>query len=806
MRVSDLAKEMGITTGEVLDKLRALKLKAKGPDQELNAAVLIVLKSALQKQPKSPPRKEEPVETISEQGSAKEEQIISKEKKEAKSKTAKKETLSKTAKTKLADKKKKPVQEKEKKKEKTTVTKKTAKKIKKEIVGMKKTVIKKTKVAERPKEIIKRPAREAEESVKDMKALQEPPVGAARQPQPSVVPLKESPKEQRVRIEEKQGLQKITAPGETPAAPQTLKELEVQLPISVKDLSVKMQQKPSVVLKHLMQMGIFAHINQSLDGELAEKILAGFGFSLSKVKTKEESMLSLHEVEEDEPGQLKPRSPVVTFMGHVDHGKTSLLDKIRKSKIVDQEHGGITQHMSAYSVRLPKGSITFLDTPGHEAFTAMRARGAHITDLVVLVIAADEGVMPQTEEAINHARAANVPLVVALNKIDKRNADPDRVKKELADHDLMPEDWGGKTIVVNVSATTGEGVDRLLEMILLEAELLELKANADRKASGIVVEARLSHGKGAVATVIVQNGTLHEGDAIVIGPYAGKIKAMFDDHQRPIKSAGPATPAEILGLSGVPEAGEVFYVLDNEKLAKEIAEGRQQRVKDEKMHSTQKITLEDLYSQIQEGKIKELNIIVKADVQGSVEALKEALVKLSTGEVKLNFIHSGVGVINASDVILAGASNAIILGFNVGMGPRAKEELEKVQVDVRNYRIIYDAINDIKNALEGLLEPRKKKISLGRVEVRNVFKLSKSGMVAGCFVTKGHITRKANVDVVRNGDVVFSGNLSSLKRFKDDVREVREGFECGITVDRFNDYQVGDIFEVYEIETIARKL
>ncbi len=584
-------------------------------------------------------------------------------------------------------------------------------------------------------------------------------------------------------------------------------ELELKIPISVKDFSVRIQQKTSLVLKKLMQMGVMCNINQNLDEDVVKRLAVDFGYFIIKMKTQEQQLIETHQKEEEDPSTLEFRAPVVTFMGHVDHGKTSLLDRIRKSQIVDSEHGGITQHIGAYSVRLPKGKITFLDTPGHEAFTAMRARGAHITDLVVLVVAADEGVMPQTEEAIDHARAADVPLVVAMNKIDRRNADPDRIKKELSEHGLNPEDWGGKTIVVGVSAVTGEGIDQLLEMILLEAEMLELKANRNKAASGIVVEAHLSRGKGAVASLIVQSGTLYVNDIIVVGSYYGKIKAMFDDQERPVREAGPSTPVEILGLPGVPEAGEQFYVIQDEKQAREIALMRSEQLKKEKlMASSKRVTLEDLYSQIQEGSIKELNVILKADVQGSVEALRDSLEKIPSNEVKVKFIHTGVGDVNASDVILAVASNAIIIAFHVGIGPKAADDLEKQPVDVRQYRIIYDAVNDVRKALEGMLAPKMKRRDLSQIDVRQVFKLSKSGIIAGCYVTKGKVTRKSNIEVIRNGEVIFSGTISTLKRFKDDVREVAEGYECGVSINGFTDFQPGDKLVTFEIETIARTL
>jgi len=594
-------------------------------------------------------------------------------------------------------------------------------------------------------------------------------------------------------------------PEEKPAGP--LLDIEMPIPISVKDFAVRVNQKMNVVLKKLLNMGVFANINQNLGEELVGKLANSFGFNVIKSKTQEEELIDVHQQQKDDPASLKPRAPVVTFMGHVDHGKTSLLDRIRSAKVADSEHGGITQHIGAYSVKSSNGgNITFLDTPGHEAFTAMRARGAHITDVVVLVVAADDGVMPQTQEAIDHARAANVPIVVALNKIDKKAADPDRVKKQLSELDLMSEDWGGKIGVVGVSALTGQGIDDLLERILLEAEILELRANPDKKALGIVIEAHMSKGKGAIASLIVQSGTLREGDAIVIGPLHGKIKALFDDHGRPVKEAGPSMPVEILGLSEVAAAGEIFYAVENEKRAKEIAEVRQEKLKNEKLSGTAKVSLEELYSQIQQGEIKELRVVIKGDVQGSLEALKESLGKIPSDEVKLRFIHVAVGDVNASDVVLAHASNAIIIAFQVGIDTKAAQELEKNPVDVREYRIIYDAVEDLRKALEGLLAPKLKRHFVGRAQVRNVFNLSSKGIVAGCYIEKGKIRNKIQAEVLRNGEVVHTGHISTLKRFKDDVKEVTEGFECGITVSHFDTIAVGDVIEAYDIESIARRL
>ncbi len=869
MRVADLAKELSITSDVILAKLKSLRLKAKDDSQELNKAVEIVLRSEFSKgtlagtspaksvkpvktkDVPAPTKKGSPVESRS-RSTAALEKVLPPERPESSTKVAR------TAKTKKdvpsAEESKRSKQRQPAIDTATTVTsksrragKETAEKIiqeeKVKPAPMETSIREKqaaAAVVEPPKEILPLPAL-------PRTILPTPPpitesVIAKAKPRVSAEPFvalkplvkkkkKSFGKDDREALKpgrreewsesqegdlsaetgtlENRSLSQSTLRGasmEKTVDLSNLPTLELKLPISVKDFSVRIDQKISAVLKQLMQMGILAHINQNLDGELVKKLALDFGYNVTKVKTEEQQLIEDHQLQEDDSALSTPRAPVVTFMGHVDHGKTSLLDRIRKSRVAEREHGGITQHIGAYSVQLPKGKITFLDTPGHEAFTAMRSRGAHITDLVVLVVAADEGIMPQTEEAINHARAAAVPIIVALNKMDKRTADPDRVKKQLASHDLNPEDWGGKTITVGVSALTGEGMDSLLEMILLEAELLELKANKDKRASGIVIDAHLSHGKGAVASLIVQSGTLRVQDLIVVGQYYGKVKALFDDLERPIKEAGPSTPVEILGLPGVPEAGESFYVVQDEKQAKEIALRRQDQLKDARFAANRRITLEDLYSQIQAGKIKELNVIIKADVQGSVEALRDSLEKIPSSEVKVRFIHTGAGDVSASDVILAVASNAIIICFHVDISPRATEELAKQPVDVRQYRIIYDAVNDVRKALEGLLEPRTRKRFMGRAEVRQIFNLSKSGKVAGCYVTKGKITRKSNVDVLRNGEVAHSSTISTLKRFKDDVREVAEGFECGISVAGFDKIEAGDILEAYELETITRTL
>ncbi|MFZ2937910.1 MAG: translation initiation factor IF-2 [Candidatus Omnitrophota bacterium] len=594
-------------------------------------------------------------------------------------------------------------------------------------------------------------------------------------------------------------------PPEVVVSAKELRELELKFPITVKDLAIRLQEKSSVLIKALMDMRVMAGINQALNEATVTIICEKFGFKIKHALAEEELALRVHQ-EIDSPEFLKPRSPIVTMMGHVDHGKTSLLDAIRKTKVVDSEHGGITQHIGAYRVHLSNGDITFLDTPGHEAFTAMRARGAKITDIVILVVAADDGIMPQTKEAIDHARAAGVSIIVAINKIDKPQAQVDQVKKQLSELELLAEDWGGKTITALVSAKTGQGIDNLLEMIILESQMLELKANPNRLAKGVIIDAKMSKGKGPVATLLIQNGTLHLNESIIVGSCYGKIRAMFNHLGQAVTEAPPAYPVEILGLSGMPAAGDQFFVIKDEKQAKELVEIRLEKERLLQIKNDKKISLEDLYSQIKEGKLKELKMIIKADVQGSLAAIKDTIAKINISEIKLDIIHEGVGNINPSDIILAVASNALVLGFNVAQDERAKELSAKEGVDVRLYNIIYELANDIKQAVEGMLEPRLKKVFLGKVEVRKVFKLSRSGTVAGCFVVKGKINRQAVINLVRNGELTFEGKIGNLKRFKDDVREVAEGFECGITLAGFDNLQEGDIIEAYDIEKIARKL
>ena len=579
--------------------------------------------------------------------------------------------------------------------------------------------------------------------------------------------------------------------------------IEIGDSITVKELAEKLNKPSNDVIRTLIFSGVMAAINQEIDFATAEKVCAEYNVLVEK---KEESQeLEVLEIEEDDEENLVKRPPIVTVMGHVDHGKTSLLDCIRKSKVTDTEAGGITQHIGAYTITINGEEITFLDTPGHEAFTAMRARGAQVTDIVILVVAADDGIMPQTKEAIDHCKAAGVPIVVAINKIDKPGANPDRVKQELAEQGLLVESWGGDVISEEVSAKQNLNIDKLLEMVLLSAEMLELKANPNRRAVGTVIEAKLDKGRGAVASLLVQNGTLHVGDSILVGSTYGRIRAMFDDTGKKIKSAGPSIPVEVLGLSEVPEAGDRFNQVKDEKTARNMAESRKEKLKAESLMANHRVSLEDLYNQIKEGKVKELAIIVKADVQGSVEAIKQSLEKLSTDDVKVRVIHGAVGAITETDVTLATASNAIVIGFNVRPDSNASAQADKDGVDIKTYRIIYDAIEDIKSAMIGMLDPEYKEVVLGTAEVRETYKISNVGTIAGCYVQSGKLRRNAEVRVIREGIVIFESTLSSLKRFKDDAKEVAAGYECGLSIDKFNDIKEGDTIECFVMEAVQRK-
>lgn len=580
--------------------------------------------------------------------------------------------------------------------------------------------------------------------------------------------------------------------------------IEIGDTITVKELCEKLGKPANDVIKNLIFLGVMAGVNQEIDFATAEKLCEKYEVLVEK----KENEVELEAFEEDTDvveENLVKRPPIVTIMGHVDHGKTSLLDAIRHAKVTASEAGGITQHIGAYTVSLNGEKITFLDTPGHEAFTAMRARGAQVTDIVILVVAADDGIMPQTKEAINHCKAANVPMIVAINKIDRPGANIDRVKQELTEHGLVSEDWGGDTICVPVSAKTGENLESLLEMVLLTAEMQELTADPNRKAKGTVIEAKLDKGRGSVASLLIQNGTLNVGDSILVGSTYGRIRAMFDDGGKKIKSAGPSIPVEILGLSEVPAAGDRFIVCKDEKTARNMAELRKQKIKADSHQASNRVSLEDLYSQIQEGKVKELAIVVKADVQGSVEAIRQSLEKLSTDDVKVRVIHGAVGAITETDVTLAAASNALVIGFNVRPDGNATVQAEKENIEIKTYRIIYDAIEDVKSAMIGMLEPEYKEVVNGKAEVRMTYKISNVGTIAGCYVTDGKIVRNSEIRVIRDGIVIFESTLASLKRFKDDAKEVAKGYECGLSVEKFNDLKEGDVIESFTMEAIKRK-
>jgi len=581
------------------------------------------------------------------------------------------------------------------------------------------------------------------------------------------------------------------------------KEIDIMEVITVSELAKKMNLKASDLIGKLMSMGVMATINQQIDADTAALIAEEYGCKVNIVSLYDETII---ESEEDNKEHVQQRPPIVTVMGHVDHGKTKLLDAIRSSDVVASEHGGITQHIGAYVVENEKGKIVFLDTPGHEAFTTMRSRGAQITDLVILVVAANDGVMPQTVEAINHAKEANVPIIVAINKIDLPEANPDRVKQQLSEYDLIPEDWGGGTLFCSISALKRIGLEDLMDTILLQSEMLELDADYSCRAEGHVIESKVDHGRGIVSTVLVQRGTLEVGDAFIAGIYPGKVRAMFNDKGDKVNVVTPSMPVEILGFTGIPQSGDPFQVTENEKYARQVGAKRQELKKVENAANVKKVTLDNLYDSIQDGEIQELKVVIKGDVYGSVEALQSALEKLSTSSIRLNVIHASAGAINERDVMLASASNAIIIGFHVRPTPNALTYAEQERVEIRKYNVIYDVVNDIKSAMEGLLEPDYEEETIGEAEVRDVFKVPKIGLVAGCFVTSGKIKRGASAHVIRDDVVVHTGKISSLKRFKNDAREVEANYECGIGIDGLTDVKVGDRFEVFEMKEIAKTL
>jgi len=676
------------------------------------------------------------------------------------------------------------------------------------------------KAAKTPKKKVKKPAAKRASAPKKPKkaaeapAKRKPPARVKKQEKPAETQVE--PKETKIRVievkprpvEKKEQAKPLeSSPAQaTPAmveerVPEAArpKAIILEPPVLVKDLAGKLTVKPAVLISALIKRGVFANINQSIPLETASRVVEEMGFVVERPPEEKKQERERKAPAAKDDARLKTRPPIVTFMGHVDHGKTSLLDAIRKTNVVDKEAGGMTQHIGAYEVFLDRGAVTFLDTPGHEAFTAMRARGARCTDVVVLVVAADDGFKPQTEEALDHAQAADATIVVAINKIDLPHANVDRVKKQLAERGLQPEDWGGKTITVNVSAKTGEGINRLLEMLLLESEMLELKADPEADPKGTVVEAKLSRGSGPVATMLIQEGTLRVGDVIVCGGFYGRVRAMVNDRGQRVHEAPPAMPVEISGLSGVPRAGEAFYRVKNEITARDLLEekAREHMEKGTGAH----ITLEQVYTEIHAGHIKALKIIIKSDVQGSVEALRKTLTEIRAEEVRLQIIHTGIGNITKSDIMLAAASNAIVIGFHVSIVTEAADLIRQEGVDVRLYQIIYEVKTAIEKAMSGLLPPKITEEFVGSAEIRKIFKVSKIGIIAGSFVLKGKIIRNASCRVVRNGQMVYEGKVTGLKRFKDDVREVAEGFECGISVANFKDWSEGDKLEVYEIKS-----
>ncbi|MCD8357552.1 MAG: translation initiation factor IF-2 [Clostridia bacterium] len=580
-------------------------------------------------------------------------------------------------------------------------------------------------------------------------------------------------------------------------------QLKVMIPdeINVGELASRLKRTAADVIKELLKLGVMANISQTIDFDTAAIVAEEMGAKVEKevFVTIEEK---LFDESEDKEENLEPRSPVIVVMGHVDHGKTSLLDCIRKTDVAAGEAGGITQHIGAYRVKVDGRPITFLDTPGHAAFTSMRARGAQVTDIAILVVAADDGIMPQTIEAINHAKAAEIPIIVAVNKIDKENADPDRVLQQLTEYELVPEEWGGETIVCKISAKQGLGIENLLEMVLLTADVQELRANPNRQAKGTVIEAKLDRGRGPVATVLVQNGTLHSGDTVIAGKAVGRVRVMTDERGRKLENAGPSVPVEIIGLGDVPDAGDIFYAVDNERMARELVEQRKEQEKEERNKAMQKVTLENLFDTIQQGNMKELNIIIKADVQGSVEAVRASLLKLTNEEVRVNVIHGAVGAINESDIMLAAASNAIIVGFNVRPERAAADSAHDQDVEIRLYRVIYDCIEEMEQAMKGMLDPKFKEVVVGHAEIRQTFKVSGVGTIAGAYVQDGKIVRACEVRIVRDGIVIHEGHLNSLKRFKDDVKEVAAGYECGMGIENYNDLKEGDIIESFVMEQI----
>jgi translation initiation factor IF-2 len=798
IRVYEIAKKLNITSKDVIAKLAKLGVEAKNHASGVDEAAAKKLLSVLEKKKKpAAPRKKKPV-------------AAPKAKKPAKK--AKKET--KKEKKETAVKEKKPVRPIEKKPQRESVTKiieKPAEEIKPSVKPLVEQPAKEKTIAavEDVEEDIKIPDRFKKEIEKDKISKFKVKPGMQR----AFDTIKRVETEKKwygfKPAHKRHGRKPHVQKSETKVAPTpTLPRksvLKFQEGTTVKELSELIGQKISEVMKKFMELGYMPTINQPLDSDAAQIVADAFNVKIELIPAESEE--TLLEEKEIDLSALSPRPPIVTIMGHVDHGKTTLLDAIRETKVTEMEAGGITQHIGAYKVKLKNKEIAFLDTPGHEAFTMMRARGAKVTDIVVLVVAADDSVMPQTIEAIDHAKAANVPIVVAINKIDKPDANVTKVRNELSQYDVVSEDWGGKNIMVEVSAKLKQGIGHLLEMILLQSEVMELKADYNRHAKGTIIESKVDKGKGPVGTVLVNTGTLKVGDPFLVGTVTGKVRALIDDEGRRIEKATPSTPVEVIGFPDVPQAGDIFVVISDEKKARQIALTRIQKQKTAEAIKSRKLTLNDLYDKIKEGEIKELNIIIKADVHGSAEAVRDAFENIIHPEVKVKVIHSSVGGINESDVMLASASNAIIIGFNIRPDAKAQGLAEKEGVDIRLYNIIYEAVDDIKKALEGLLRPTVTEKILGRVEVRQLFSISRVGTIAGCYVLDGTVSRASSgIRVIRDNVVVYDGKIATLKRFKDDVKEVQAGYECGILIENFNDIKIGDILENYLMEEVATKL
>ncbi len=817
-KVKDLSKELKIPSEQILEQLHNLYVEAEDEESVVDdkIAELIKMKLGPDVLAQEEAEKEKARKKEEEKKKAEKAKLKKKKKKEAekKAKQEAKKKAEEEAKKKAEEEKKKEQEEKEKKKKSSASSKKSKKGSKPGIEIVQKAQpeesvdLKAQPEEEQPEDVREERVKEkaGKKEKKSEKKKPEKKSGSKKKEEPSIEIVEKVSKPKGKRSFRKRTSGRPT-PKPAPAKRKTKEKVSVAVPISVRKLGPRINTKPNDIIQFFMSKGALVNINQKLEEDMVREVMDHFGYELEIPKTIEKMEQELFSEQKKTEGkkEVKGRAPIVTFMGHVDHGKTSLLDYIRETMVTKSEKGGITQHIGAYKVETAKGSVTFLDTPGHEAFTAMRARGANITDVVVLVVAANDGIMPQTKEAIDHARAAEVPIVVAINKCDLPTARPDNVKSQLQQEGLAPEDWGGETITVNVSAETGEGVDDLVEMLMLESEMLDLKATHNLKARGVVIEGKKTPGEGIVATFLVRNGTLYTGDIVFCGTYYGKVKAMKNFQGDRVDKAPPATPVEVLGLQGVPEAGDEFFVVKDEKKARTLTQLKQKESRKRKMASQQRVTLEDLHERILEGEMKELKIILKADVQGSMGALKESLLKLSTEEVKVNIIHEAVGNVSESDVMLAMVSDAIILGFHVRTAGKAAELAKKENIDIHHYDIIYKAIEEVRAGMEGLLEPEEKEVFQGSAEVREIFS-SSSGNVAGCAVIKGVIHRNDNIRIKRKGEIIHEGKLKTLKRFKNDAKDVKEGFECGITVTGFDSYQRKDLIEAYQIVKVARKL